>query len=140
MSAFRTTLRLAGLLAFRSLRHHRMVAVATILGVAIGILVVSAVLIVDNNTRIIVGESDTTGATIRKYQIEEAAASAVGIRLPSTRFSPAETRITFERRDRQGRQTSQIVPTQKGKGAGNSVGTEDYAAMRDRCCLSSHRR
>ncbi len=45
------TVGLAGLLAWRSLRHHRVVALATILGVAIGMTVVCAVLIVDNNTR-----------------------------------------------------------------------------------------
>src|SRR4051812_4324299 len=41
---------LATRLAFRNLRHHRVVSAATVLGVAIGMTVVSAVLIVDNNT------------------------------------------------------------------------------------------
>jgi len=39
------------LLAIRSMRHHRIVVVATVLGVAIGMTVVCAILIVDNNTR-----------------------------------------------------------------------------------------
>jgi len=130
VSAVWTTFGLAGLLAFRSLRHHRMVAVATILGVAIGILVVSAVLIVDNNTRIIVGPTDTTGAAIRKSETAEAAVSGGALRLPRTRYSPAATRVTFERGGQQGSPTGQIVPTQKGKGAVAAVGTEDYAAMR----------
>ena len=41
---------LAFRLAARSLRHRRMIALATVLGVAIGIGVVNAVLIVDANT------------------------------------------------------------------------------------------
>jgi putative ABC transport system permease protein len=130
VSAFWTTFRLAGLLALRSLGHHRMVAVATILGVAIGILVVSAVLIVDNNTRIIVGKSDATGATIRKSETEDTTASRTGLRVPSSRYSPRESRISFERAGQPGAQSSQIVPTQKGKGTTDAIGTEDYAAMR----------
>ena len=51
------------LLAFRSFRHHRVVALATILGVAIGMSVVSAILIVDNNTRAIGAQpTDITGS------------------------------------------------------------------------------
>jgi putative ABC transport system permease protein len=41
---------LATRLALRNLRHHRIVSAATVLGVAIGMTVVSAVLIVDRNT------------------------------------------------------------------------------------------
>ncbi len=42
--------RLALLLALKSLRHHRLVSGATVLGVAIGMCVVSTILIVDHNT------------------------------------------------------------------------------------------
>lgn len=41
---------LAARLAVRSLTHHRAVSLATILGIAIGMLVVGAILIVDHNT------------------------------------------------------------------------------------------
>ncbi len=41
---------LAARLAIKNLRHHPMVSAGTVLGVAIGMIVVSAVLIVDNNT------------------------------------------------------------------------------------------
>ena len=37
-------------LAWKSLRHHRLVSLATILGVATGMCVVSTILIVDHNT------------------------------------------------------------------------------------------
>ena len=43
-------LSLALRLALQSLRYHRIVAAATILGVAIGMTVVGAILIVDSNT------------------------------------------------------------------------------------------
>ncbi len=43
-------IRLALLLAWRSLCHHRTVALATVLGVAIGMTVVGAILIVDRNS------------------------------------------------------------------------------------------
>ena len=41
---------LAFSLAWKSLRHHRLVSIATILGVAVGMGVVSTILIVDHNT------------------------------------------------------------------------------------------
>ena len=107
-----------------------MVAVATILGVAIGMSVVSAVLIVDNNTRTIVAATDTTGATLRKSGTDNADTSGVAVRLPTSRYAPSVTRITFERGGQQGSSSSRIVPTQKGKGPVAGVGTEDYAAMR----------
>ncbi len=43
-------LRLAAYLAWRSLRHHRNVAIATILGVALGMTVVASILIVDHHS------------------------------------------------------------------------------------------
>jgi putative ABC transport system permease protein len=127
-----STLRLAGLLAFRSLRHHRMVAIASILGVSIGMLVVSAVLIVDHNTRTIVGAADTTGATLRKSSAEDAMASGAGLRLPKSRIAPLVTRITFERAGQRAEQgsASALVPTQEGKGDAGAAGADDYAAMR----------
>ena len=107
-----------------------MVALATILGVAIGMLVVSAVLIVNNNTRTISATFDTTGVTLRKSQTEKGVGPATGLRLPTSRFALPATRITFECGDQPGKPTSQIVPTQKGRISADAAGTDDYAAMR----------
>jgi len=127
---FWSAIRLAGLLAFRSLRHHRMVAIATILGVAIGMLVVSAVLIVDNNTRTVVGEADTTGATLRKSEAEDDKLPATGLTLATSPYAPAATRIIIERAGQTAEPAKQIVPTQKGNVSDAAAGVDDYAAMR----------
>lgn len=119
---------LAQFLARRSLRHHRTVSLATVLGVAIGMTVVGAILIVDHNsveTRI------------------EGAASADLQNLPSAGLHPGAARIlrvSFERANRtaQPSTTESTFPTQKGLArSGFAVGTplaprgeEDYQAMR----------
>lgn len=130
MSAAWPALLLAGMLAFRSLRHHRMVAIATILGVAIGMLVVSAVLIVDSNTRVVVGAPDTTGATLRKSEAPENNSTSVALRLQSSRYAPAVTHVSFERGGEKSEPAPSLVPTQKGALSDSTIGTDDYAAMR----------
>jgi len=112
------------LMAVRSLRHHLVVALATVLGVAIGMGVVAAILVVDRNT----------------YEIESAEEAPAGrspLAVAATGIAPAITEITFER-GAPARPRSRIMPSQKGaagdvSGAGgliNARGAEDYAAMR----------
>ena len=117
---------LAFRLAARSLRHRKMIALATVLGVAIGIGVVNAVLIVDANTA-------RSGEVVPadEFEAEELAEAA----------KEAEARqkvggkpfvIRVERRNGQSEEDS-IVPTQRGgasETARNRLGEEDYQAMR----------
>ena len=128
------TVGLASLLAWRSLRHHRVVALATILGVAIGMTVVCAVLIVDNNTRAvdIPAPVEETSAA-QKADSGKLTGQHLGI--PAISIAPRVESIGFER---QGKETSsRLVPTQQGKGrfvsdgkAFAAQGEEDYVAMR----------
>lgn len=119
-------------LALRSLLHRKMVALATVLGVAIGVSVVNAVLIVDANT----------ARTRAAVATAEAAASPDG---PAAQADPAaaEQRVggsTFAiriERNRPGGAPETIVPTQRGAsriktadGGRGSLGEEDYQAMR----------
>jgi putative ABC transport system permease protein len=125
--------KLSLLLAFRSLRHHRIVAVATVLGVPIGMTVVCAFLIVDNNTRdVILDAPDLMADTADRNGI-----SGSVLRIPTIGIAPKVERITFERaRDRKNKGSGSVVPSQRG-GAGSvgahtlaNQGKEDYAAMR----------
>ncbi len=112
------------LMALRSLRHHLVVALATVLGVAIGMGVVASILVVDRNTHEIKGATD-------------APAGRSPLAVPATSIAPGITEISFERGAR-ARPQSRIVPSQKGatgnvSGAGGLInvrGAEDYAAMR----------
>jgi putative ABC transport system permease protein len=126
-------LRLSILLAFRSMRHHRIVAVATVLGVAIGMTVVCAILIVDNNTRdVILDPPDPVADTADRNGFPGSV-----LRIPGISTALKIDGITFERaRDRQNEGSGSVVPSQRG-GAGSvgartlaNQGKEDYAAMR----------
>lgn len=128
--------KLSFLLAFRSLRHHRIVAVATVLGVAIGMTVVCAILIVDNNTRDVVPDALSVTET-RDEGASGDGLSGMPLRIPSIRLAPSIERITFERAaDAAAKEGGSLVPSQRG-GADSvgsrtlaSQGAEDYAAMR----------
>lgn len=128
--------KLSFLLAFRSLRHHRIVAVATVLGVAIGMTVVCAILIVDNNTRDVVPDALSVTET-RDEGASGDGLSGMALRIPSIRLAPSIERITFERAaDAAAKEGGSLVPSQRG-GADSvgsrtlaSQGAEDYAAMR----------
>lgn len=120
---------LAALIALRSLVRHRMVSLATVLGVAIGVIVVSAVLIVDHNT----------GATpVRaEHAARPTAGSPGAFTIPSQPLAPLVQRITFERSNRAAAAGAALVPTQRGTAAANARtatfatrGAEDYEAMR----------
>lgn len=137
-AAARSAPGLSWLLALRSLRHHRVVAAATVLGVAIGMAVVCAVLIVDNNTRRVAADSHATDATITRGGTADADLAAPALRLPRSGLVPDISRIAFERRAAKGAGQS-VVPTQKGAAPGIAAtngprsagpGSEDYAAMR----------
>ena len=125
---------LAFRLAARSLKHRKMIALATLLGVAIGVGVVNAVLIVDANTA-------------RDYQAEaiadaEAEADKVNGAEPGQEAARQKVggksfSIRIERR-RNGRIEQSIVPSQRGSAtrikstdtARTRAGEEDYQAMR----------
>ncbi len=129
-----STAGLAGLLAWRSLRHHRVVAMATILGVAIGMTVVCAVLIVDNNTRAIEIQN-TIEEVSSEQKTEPGKLTGQHLGIPAISIAPRIKSIGFERN---GKKTEhQLLPTQRGKGrfVGNdktfaAQGEEDYVAMR----------
>ena len=119
---------LALFLAWRSLRHHRTVALATVVGVAIGMTVVGAILIVDHN-------SVDTG-------IQEAANAGLH-NLPFAGTHPGAApilRVSFERTPRTAQLSTadSTFPTQKGlvrSGLAAETplvrrGEEDYQAMR----------
>ncbi|MPY71115.1 MAG: FtsX-like permease family protein [Alphaproteobacteria bacterium] len=128
-------LRLALLLAARSLARHRVVALATVLGVAIGMTVVSAVLVVDHNTLSPLSETGEapTAATA------PADDGRFVLRLPPRRIAPPVDAISFSRRaeaDRPGGIRG-LMPSQRGRGdatgraeARGGRGAEDYEAMR----------
>lgn len=122
---------LALLLAFRSLRHHRVVALATVLGVAIGMSVVCAILIVDNNTRTIgPPQAETTGSTLRQADEPGAEVSTLPVSAARSPNSPLINRVSFHRKGQKTRTERSLVPTQKGGGSQTAKGVEDYAAMR----------
>jgi putative ABC transport system permease protein len=118
---------LALLLALRSLRHHRIVALATVLGVAIGMLVVCAILVVDNNTRSVAPIQAGSAGSAPGQDAERTAAVGSAARSAN---APVISRVSFDRKGEQGKTRSPLVPTQKGGGASARKGVEDYAAMR----------
>jgi len=111
---------LAFRLAARSLKHRKMIALATLFGVAIGVGVVNAVLIVDANT-VRTYQSGEPGdessiETGQKPKLDDAAArQSVG----GKSFS-----IRIENRHSGASETT-IVPTQRGAVGGS--GTNDRA-------------
>jgi putative ABC transport system permease protein len=107
------------------------VALATVLGVAIGMTVVCAILIVDNNTRAVMPPiAETTGSTLRHADASSEGLATVPVRKTQSGISPAISEITFERKGKEVRTESWRVPTQKGGGTVAAKGNEDYAAMR----------
>ncbi len=128
----RRTLALPVLLALRSMRHHRIVAVATVLGVAIGMMVVCAILIVDNNTRDVPADPPQASG---ESEAARAARRTQALFAPATSIAPQIENLTITRGDSREKQGS-LVPSQRGgAGTGRSQtlathGNEDYAAMR----------
>jgi putative ABC transport system permease protein len=122
-------------LAWGSLCHHRMMAAATVLGVALGMMVVSAILVVDHNTfrpppETVEAEGGGTAArAVRRRQL-----------------APFIQRVWFIRASAPAARPPPLLPTQRGQaaavpppGAGkkSSRGAEDYAAMRLAARLAS---
>ena len=122
-------LSLASRLAIQNLRNHRMVSAATILGVAIGMTVVSAVLIVDHNTARTAGQR----AQLDRGSAVEENPITWGVE----RLTPEITSIEFGRGAEEPSALS-VAPTQEeqtaemARPAANSTrrGEEDYQAMR----------
>jgi putative ABC transport system permease protein len=117
-------LRLAAYLAWRSLSHHRTVAIATLLGVALGMTVVGAILIVDFH-------SIQSGIQPEKAQVQTGAGAATASE-PLHIFS-----VSFEHQHAKPAPVP-AFPSQKGQAKqGWSTaspparrGEEDYQAMR----------
>lgn len=122
---------LAVLLALRSLRHHRIVALATVLGVAIGMLVVCSILVVDNNTRSVVpvqaGNTETNGW---QDNVLEAGNSSQSVKTNRSSGAPMISQVAFDRKGQKRSAERPLVPTQKGGDSKTVKGVEDYAAMR----------
>jgi putative ABC transport system permease protein len=105
---------LATRLALRNLRHHLLVSAATVLGVAIGMTVVSAVLIVDKNT------------------------ARQGLQLPEGRQNPMEVFSVSVVRSGGAAMQPPMVPTQEKQESTSTItdqrsaarGEDDYQAMR----------
>jgi putative ABC transport system permease protein len=121
---------LAFRLAVRSLKHRKMIALATVLGIAIGVGVVNAVLIVDANTA-----RDYEAETVAEQEAAGTAQAAdEGARQKVGGISFA---IRIER-VRNGEVQKSIVPTQRGSAGRirtadttqSRPGEEDYQAMR----------
>lgn len=122
-------IRFAAYLAGRSLRHHRTVAVATILGVALGMAVVAAILIVD---------AHSTQARIQS-QLTESTYMMNGPRLGGEINKPIPIlHIYFERQGQKRLEPRTVFPSQEGQVnrelSAESLparrGEEDYQAMR----------
>lgn len=117
-------------LAVRSLLRRRMIALATLLGVAVGVGVVNAVLIVDANT----AQSRTADPELPAALQDSSPAPDAEA---AQRIGREAFTITIERT--RGDSTARsIVPSQRGKlsriaandGAPDRIGEEDYQAMR----------
>ncbi len=119
--------RLAWRLTLRSLRRHGVVALATVLGVAIGMTVVGAILVVDANTDHSFGEVAAATADAEPGRGGTAQAEVL----------PFDT-VSFVRADSGERRTIRIIPSQEGAlkegirdfAAVDRRGAEDYQAMR----------
>lgn len=127
---------LAATLALRSLLRHRMVALATVLGVMIGVIVVGAVLVVDNNT----GQPPPTEVAPKAAAPGPVAAQSPPpwLTIPRQPLGPDVTRIVIEHHGAApaARPSGKLVPTQRGAAASKTAtklatrGAEDYEAMR----------
>jgi putative ABC transport system permease protein len=113
--------RLAAYLAWRSLRHHRIVAAATILGVALGMVVVAAILIVDYHsiqTQVQAGLTEVPKASPGKLHILRVSFERLG-QTPK----PAAPVVFPSQEGQVGRELSSAAPPARR-------GEEDYQAMR----------
>ncbi len=123
-------LRIAALLAFKSLRFHRTIALVTILGVAIGMVVIGAILVVDHNTarteQIIEKQRDTPNIKgVIKRNLSEVAPNIETIVFKRAHFDKdlsLRAAIPNQALDQE-TANAQQAPNKK-------LGEEDYQAMR----------
>ena len=129
---------LAFRLAVRSLKHRKMIAFATLLGVAIGVGVVNAVLIVDANTaRNYQAEAEAAGRADAGTATETAGTNLPGDGATRQNVGGKSFSIRIENRPN-GKIEQSIVPSQRGAAgrikstdaARTRLGEEDYQAMR----------
>lgn len=121
-------------LALRTMRQHLVVSAATAAGVAIGMTVVCAILVVDANTRDSAGASEGP-ATVQKPEDRAASADTVRLRIRKSPIAPDITGVSFNRGAGSPDSRLNLVPSQSGAGgsdqtAADGGGNEDYAAMR----------
>lgn len=131
--------RLAAYLAWRSLRHHVGVALATVLGVAIGMTVVGAILIVDHNSIETRVEGEFT-PTLTASSALATGATADGLDPHGADQATRIMRVSFERAGQASAppQNDTGFPTQEGQIKTDLIpdappmrrGEEDYQAMR----------
>lgn len=123
---------LAWLLAWRNLRHHATVSVATILGITLGTAVIAAILIVDSNS------SSTPGFGDQLSTLPETVKQDTGCRSSGSGPCPRVMRVYFERNPGLNQRPGIWLPSQEADvSAGIDQaeppvrrGEEDYQAMR----------
>ena len=132
----RLNLLLATRLAIQNLRHHRLVSAATVLGVAIGMTVVGAVLIVDNNTARTPAQREQVAQQAARWQNRHRTAPVADPPFGSTLPRPDTYRIAFVRQAELAKQHTSVFPIQERQRAVSPEappsrrGEEDYQAMR----------
>ena len=122
-------LRLAAYLAWRSLRHHRTVAIATVLGVALGMVVVAAILIVDYHS---------TQSRIQTQLTDPPQISTDPLFAGYGKSPLRILKVSFERDGKNLSNQQNRFPSQEGQvkqvlsveSLPNRRGEEDYQAMR----------
>ncbi|MCI0732217.1 MAG: ABC transporter permease [Methylococcaceae bacterium] len=129
-------LRIAGLLGFRSLSRHRMVALATLSGIALGMFVVATILIVDFNTARTAEQRNRLDLEIvrqNRNNTEDAAPETL-VRLPITRIAILPASSAPEDRLRNATTSAfpsqQLDPVLDPDNPPGPAGEEDYQTMR----------
>ncbi len=129
---------LAVRLAIQNLRHHLIVSAATVMGVAIGMTVVGAILIVDNNTRRSQDRHDNLLSKSTETQFRPNAPADAESAMDRRPNHLSHYRVSFVRQAEPTQRRRLAFPTQEGQlsEAGSSEspstrrGEEDYQAMR----------
>ncbi|MGH8549590.1 MAG: hypothetical protein ACRERU_13520, partial [Methylococcales bacterium] len=126
-------LRIAGLLGFRSLNRHRMVALATVSGIALGMFVVATILIVDFNTARTSDQRSRLDLEIIT-QNRNNTTPETAVKLPITRIAILPAASAPERKAR--KSSSSAFPSQQldsvldPDNPPGPAGEEDYQTMR----------
>ena len=130
MGGFLSRLNLPLFLALRTLRQHLVVALATVTGVAIGMTVVCAILVVDANTRdsarVVEGP-----ATVQKPEDRAVPTGFLALQIQQSSITPELNGVSFERKDAKKNTGFNLVPSQSGKAASSATsGTPSRIRLR----------